>query len=94
VKIRLTPRASAHLLSAYEYLHAASPAAATTQLKRIFEAIDRLAQHPGSGRKGRIEGTRELVVPRTPFIVAYAIAEEEVHVLAVLHASRRWPKSL
>ncbi len=94
MKIRLTPRASTHLLSAYVCLHAASPAAATAPTKRIFEAIDRLAQYPGSGRKGRIDGTRELVVPRTPFIVVYATAGEEVHVLAVLHASRRWPKSL
>ncbi len=94
MKIRLTPRASAHLLSAYDYLHAVSPAAATTQMQRIFEAIDRLAQYPGSGRKGRIEDTRELVVPRTPFIVAYTIADEQVQVLAVLHGPRRWPEPL
>lgn len=94
MKIRLTRRASNHLLAAYDYIRTGSPSAAGTQIKRIFDALDRLAEYPASGRKGRIEGTRELVVPRTPFIVAYAIVEDEILVLAVLHAAQRWPKSL
>jgi len=35
-----------------------------------------------------------MVVPRTPFIVAYVIVGKEIQVLAILHASRRWPASL
>jgi len=33
-------------------------------------------------------------VPRTPFIVAYAIIGKEIRILAVLHAAQRWPESL
>ena len=43
------------------------------------------------GRPGRIAGTRELVVPGTPYLIAYAVLEEQVVVLAVLHGAQRWP---
>ncbi|MCA1598486.1 MAG: type II toxin-antitoxin system RelE/ParE family toxin, partial [Chloroflexi bacterium] len=43
------------------------------------------------GRTGRVEGTRELVVSRTPYIVAYRVRDDEVIVLAVQHAARLWP---
>ncbi|MGA2904494.1 MAG: type II toxin-antitoxin system RelE/ParE family toxin [Candidatus Korobacteraceae bacterium] len=94
MKIRLTPRASQQLLSAYEYLQATSASAAASQMKRIFNSIDLLERFPLAGRKGRIAGTREMVVPRTPFIVAYAIVGKEIQVLAILHAAQRWPESL
>jgi plasmid stabilization system protein ParE len=94
MKIRLTLRASQQLLSAYDYLQNENVSAAGIQMKRIFEAIDLLEKYPLAGRKGRIAGTREMVVPRTPFIVAYAIGRNEIQVLAVLHGSRRWPESL
>jgi len=29
-----------------------------------------------------------------PFLVAYRIEKNEVHVLAVLHAAREWPEEL
>jgi len=51
-----------------------------------------LTTFPQSGRTGRIGGTRELVVPRTPFIVAYRIKDETIDILAVHHTSRRWPE--
>jgi plasmid stabilization system protein ParE len=94
MKIRLTPRASQQLLSAYEYLQAANSSAAASQMKQIFDSIDLLERFPLAGRKGRIAATREMVVPRTPFIVGYAIVGKEIHVLAILHASQRWPESL
>lgn len=94
MKVRLTSRASQQLLSAYDYLQATNSSAAASQMKRIFDSIDLLERFPLAGRKGRIAGTREMVVPRTPFIVAYAIVGKEIHVLAILHASQRWPESL
>ncbi len=94
MKVRLTPRASRQLFSAYDYLQATNSSAAASQMRRIFSSIDLLERFPLAGRKGRIAGTREMVVPRTPFIVAYVIVGKEIQVLAILHASRRWPASL
>jgi plasmid stabilization system protein ParE len=41
---------------------------------------------------GRVEGTRELVIAGTAFVVVYRVEAERVEVLAVLHAARKWPE--
>ena|ERR1700693_4585939 len=47
----------------------------------IFDYIE--ADSPrASGRQGRIEGTRELVIGRTPYIVAYRITGNVVQILS------------
>jgi toxin ParE1/3/4 len=46
---------------------------------------------PYSGRVGRIHGTRELIVPRSHYVVVYRIVNEEIQVLAVRHEARLWP---
>jgi plasmid stabilization system protein ParE len=37
---------------------------------RIRIQAEGLVQFPESGRRGCVEGTRELVIPRTPYIAA------------------------
>jgi toxin ParE1/3/4 len=61
--------------------------------RRIRDAIDGLTICPGRGRGGRVQGTRELVVPDTPFVVACRIGQRQIEVLAILHGARRWPRS-
>jgi len=80
------------LRSAHEHLAAESERAADKLIDRILAAVEVLAQHPQLGRPGRVEGTRELVITRTPFIVAYRLRANQVQILAVLHAARRWPE--
>lgn len=46
---------------------------------------------PGMGRPGRVAGTRELVVPGTPVILAYRAHAGRVEVLRILHAKQQWP---
>ena len=89
-----TDTAIRHLESAWEYLAADNPAAADSQIDRILDAAEKLAQYPELGRKGRIPATRELVITDTPFLVAYRIHKREVQLLAVLHGARRWPDRL
>ncbi|KXF74902.1 hypothetical protein ATN84_22035 [Paramesorhizobium deserti] len=52
--------------------------------------IERLREFPLSGREGRVEGTRELVVTHTPFIVVY-IMGDAVQIVRVLHGAQQWP---
>jgi plasmid stabilization system protein ParE len=46
------------------------------------------------GRPGRIEGTRELVISRTPYIAAYRIVGNTVRILRVLHGAQQWPDEM
>ena len=89
--IRYTRRALAHLVEIRAYIAQDQPAAAAMVGQGIRDAVLQLAQFPEAGRAGRVAGTRELVVPRLPFVIAYRVSGQHVDVLAILHAARRWP---
>jgi plasmid stabilization system protein ParE len=52
-----------------------------------------LPRFPHVGRLGRVNGTRELVVPGLQFIVPYRVRRDVIEVVRVYYASRRWPDS-
>ncbi len=58
----------------------------------IYRNVKNLEDHPGMGRAGRVEGTRELFIPGIPFIVPYRVVGHEIQVLRILHTSRNWPE--
>lgn len=89
--VRYTRLALADLEEARVYIALDKPGAAEAVAVRIRAAVDGLQQFPERGRPGRRPGTRELVIPRTPFVVPYRIVGREIHVLAVLHGKRAWP---
>ena len=68
-------------------------AAARMVVERVLNAVAMLAQQPDMGRPGRVPGTRELVVPRTRYIVPYRVRGDAVEILRVFHTSRRLPQS-
>ncbi len=90
--IRWTTPASEQLVAAYEYVAEDNPRAAEKVANHIWEMVNLLARNPMAGRKGRVSGTRELVIAATPFVVAYRVEKNEVWILAVMHAARKWPK--
>jgi len=73
-----------------EYIAEDNPAAALALDELISEKASRLVDHPGLGRQGRIEGTRELVAHQN-YILVYDVTEDLVRVLRILHAARQWP---
>jgi toxin ParE1/3/4 len=94
VKIRWTRLARADIKAAYDYVAVDSADTADRFLKIIQKAPAILLRHPMAGRAGRIAGTRELVVPGTPWIVPYRIRRGFIDILAVIHAARKWPDDL
>jgi toxin ParE1/3/4 len=92
MKIQWTTPATEELVWAHEFIAAENLSAAGRIMNHICETVEILARHPMAGRKGRIAGTRELVIPGTPFIVGYRIEKKEVWILAVMHAARKWPE--
>lgn len=91
MKIRWTAVAAEDLKSAHEFVAEQSPTRADELIERILAAIDVLERYPQMGRPGRVAGTRELVIAGTPFIVVYRIHADQVQILSVLHAARKWP---
>lgn len=93
-RVRWTERAHRRLLEIGLYIEAQNPAAAVRVIGAITTRIDRLSREPGSGRPGRLRGTRELVVVGTPYVVAYRVHANEIEVLTIQHGSQRWPDDL
>jgi plasmid stabilization system protein ParE len=56
--------------------------------------VEKLKRFPEMGRKGRIDGTRELVITGKPYIAAYRVAGNTVLVLRILHGAQQWPRDL
>ncbi len=93
MRLRYTRAALSDLSEAEAFVRARDPAAATVVMRRIEAAIDRLPAFPESGRRGRVEGTRELVIPETPFVVACRLTSGSIDILSLVHSARRWPSS-
>ncbi len=74
-----------------EYIAVDNPSAALDLDELLSEKTARLLDHPGLGRPGRLQGTRELVAHRN-YILIYDVAGDLVRVLRVLHAARQWPQ--
>ena len=72
------------------YIAARNPGAAAKVAAALHEVAAHLEAHPRLGRRGRLRGTRELVVARFPFIIAYRIKRDRVEVLRVIHGRRDW----
>ena len=76
-----------------DYIAQDNASAAIEQGDRIAHQVGQLAQHPEMGRAGRKQGTRELVISRTPFIVVYRIKGKRIELVRLLHGAQQWPKS-
>ena len=94
MKVVWTPIAIAHLQSTYECIASDDPSAADKILARILGAAEMLERYPNMGRSGRVDGTRELVIANTPYVLPYRVKKTRIQILAVFHASRKWPESL
>ncbi len=74
-----------------DYIAQDNPLAAVAQGDRIEGQVELLLQHPKMGRPGRMQGTRELVISCTPFIVVYRIKGKRIELLRLLHGVQKWP---
>ena len=76
---------------ARDFIETANPLAALKVVERIESAVAALTVHPEIGRPGRLEGTRELIVVGTPFILPYRVRGDRIEIVGVIHGARRWP---
>ena len=92
--IEWTEQATRQLDQAHAYIALSnSEKVADRVALQIVTSVQQLATFPMSGRRGRIPGTRELVISNTPFIAAYAIDHDRIVILALYHGAQQWPEA-
>lgn len=95
MRVVWSPQAIDDLLSVRQYIERDNPRAAGRVAAAIVSFVERqLTRFPRSGREGRVAGTRELIVPKLPFVVPYRLIENRIEIVRVYHTSRSWPESL
>ncbi len=94
-KIKWTEKASSHLQTIHEYIARDSKAHATRFIRSIIKAAIKLETMPRIGRivlELKNYGFREVIYQN--YRIVYRITgDEDVEILAVLHASRNFKKA-
>jgi addiction module RelE/StbE family toxin len=90
VRLIWTLEAQQDRVDIWDYIAAENPFAAVDMDRLFSDAVASLTTHPQLGRPGTVPGTRELI-PHENYRLVYEIADETVWILALVHASRRWP---
>ena len=93
MEVRWLGRALADLEQIQDYLLERNPPAALRMVAVLHTTAESLAEMPHRGRPGRWQGTRELIVPDTPYLIPYRVRGEVIEILRVFHGARQWPPS-
>ena len=72
----------------HDYIAERNPEAARLVVRQVLSSVRRLETFSKSGRPGRAQDTREVVVNNLPYVIVYRDSDEVVDVLAVFHAAR------
>ena len=91
MRVRWTAPASHELYDITRYIRRDNPIAAREVAKTLYDGCESLRHAPHRGRKGRIEGTRELIFPLLPYIAVYRVTADVVEILHFYHGAQDWP---
>jgi toxin ParE1/3/4 len=94
MKVVWSRRALRHLVHIRQRIEKDSEHNAALVASRILKAVELLQSHPEIGRTGRVVGTRELVVPETPYVIPYRVRGQRLELIAVFHGRQKWPDKL
>jgi toxin ParE1/3/4 len=88
VKVIWREMAELELYNQVRFIARDKPASAEAVLENLLRVAGGLARFPHMGVRGRVGGTRELVVPHLPYIIVYRKMADRVEILELLHTSR------
>ncbi len=74
----------------YRFYFARNPDAARRMRQLVMEGARRLRDYPKIGRPGRVQGSRELVIGGTPFLLVYDENPARVEIVHVYHGRQNW----
>ena len=91
MRLRWTTPAAQDLYNIVRRIQQDNPDAAAKIANTLYDGCGNLGNFARRGSKGRIEGTRELVFPRLPYIVVYRIQDQNLEILRIYHGAQDWP---
>ena len=91
--VRWTRSAADDLESIVNFIRADNAEAAHRVGRKLYSAAESLSSMPRRGRAGQVEGTRELILARLPYIIVYQVLERDVRIIRVRHAAQEWPSA-
>jgi toxin ParE1/3/4 len=91
MELRWTEEAAADLENITNYLFQNAPERAAELVRGIYNAPSTLLKFPDCGRRGKKEGTRELILSPLPYILVYRITGNVIHIARILHGAQKWP---
>jgi len=89
--LRWTVPAAEDLYQIVQRIQKDNPTVAAEVANILYTGCGSLTKFPRRGRKGRIEGTRELIFPKLPYIVVYRVLDETLEILRIYHGAQNWP---
>ncbi len=92
MQVKWLHRALRNLEQARNYVFPANPTAAQELIIKIQNAANQLENYPFMGKSGRVEGTKELIISNSPYILIYRVKDESVEIIRILHTSKRYPE--
>lgn len=91
MKIKWLDSAIDNLSNIADYIAEDNPQKARQLVSKIRSAISNLSKQPSMGRIGRVQGTRELIIVGTAYLIIYRLKPDSVEILRVLHGAQKWP---
>ncbi|MBY5805504.1 type II toxin-antitoxin system RelE/ParE family toxin [Rhizobium leguminosarum] len=93
MKLVWRAKAESDRKKAIQFITDRNVGAAISQLDEIERQTDLLIDQPEIDRPGRIDGTRELIISRTSFIVIYRVRQKikQVEILRLVRGAQKWP---
>jgi toxin ParE1/3/4 len=91
MELRFSTRARLQLEAIKAYLREHDQGVADAVGRKIRAAAEMLREFPYLGHVGRLSGTRELVVPRLPYVIVYEVNVgdvDEIMILGIFHGAQ------
>jgi toxin ParE1/3/4 len=88
MRVRYTPRARSDLQSILRYIDERSPRGAGSLKRAVRKTIELIAEFPESGRLTGEQATRVLPAGRYPYLIYWAIKENEIWLVHIRDARR------
>lgn len=91
--VEWSPKANTDLLDQLAYIAADNPSGVDNILDRIQKTADALGEF-ATGHPGRFAGTYEKTIRGLPYILAYALTDDDrtVSIVRLIHTARDWPE--